>query len=90
MSGEKEYGNFHQGFMETKGINVCTFICKSEVPSELWLHIPKKIKNPYLTRITAGDDRLDYDGESAPEVQAIPPSRSIGTLSCQLTKPNMQ
>jgi len=72
-SSQKEYGNLFQGYMETKGMDVCEFIQESDVPSNkrvtyprtVVAYRPEKIDNPYRTRITAGGDQLDYDGETS-------------------------
>ena len=72
-SSQKEYGNLFQGFRDTKGMDVCQFIKKEEVPKHkkvtyprtVVAYRPEKVDNPYRTRITAGGDQLDYDGETS-------------------------
>ena len=71
-SGEKEYGRLFQGFKDTPGKDVLKWIYKSEVPAEKQVTYPRvttafrpEKEDPYRTRITAGGDRLDYDGETA-------------------------
>ena len=72
-SSEKEYGNLFQGYGTTRGMDVCEFIPKKEVPSNkkvtyprtVVAYRPEKVDNPYRTRITAGGDRLDYQGETS-------------------------
>ena len=75
-----EYGNLFQGFMDTKGMDVIEFIHKSEVPANkkvtyprtVVAYRPEKIDNPNRTRITAGGDRLDYDGETSTNSASMP------------------
>ena len=71
-SGEKEYGRLFQGFKETPGKDVLRWIYKAEVPAEKQVTYPRvttayrpEKEDPYRTRITAGGDRLTYDGETA-------------------------
>ena len=70
----KELGSlFFQGFKDTKGMDVCKFIPKWQVPKNKKITKPRivcacrpeKIDNPCRTRITAGGHLLDYDGETA-------------------------
>ena len=72
-SSQMECGNLFQGFMETKGMDVCEFIQKTDVPANkkvtyprtVVAYRPEKIDNPHRTRMTAGGDQLDYDGETS-------------------------
>jgi len=71
-SGKKEYGRLFQGFKDTPGKDVLQWIYKSEVPKDKQVTYPRvttafrpEKEDPYRTRITAGGDRLDYDGETA-------------------------
>ena len=72
-SSQKEYGNLFQGFGDTKGMDVCNFIPKSAIPKQKKItyprtvvaYRPEKVDNPYRTRITAGGDKLDYDGKTS-------------------------
>ena len=72
-SSQKEYGNLFQGFEDTKGMDVCEFIKKTDIPTNkkvtyprtVVAYRPEKVDNPYRTRITAGGDQLDYDGETS-------------------------
>lgn len=69
----KELGSLFQGFKDAKGMDVCKFIPKWQVPKNkkvtrpriVCAFRPEKIDNPYRTRITAGGHLLDYDGETA-------------------------
>ena len=62
-----------QGFKDTKGMDVCKFIPKWQVPRNkkvtkprtVCAFRPEKLDNPCRTRITAGGHLLDYDGETA-------------------------
>ena len=71
-SSTKEYGNIFQGFGETEGKDVCFWIPKGDVPKGEKVtyprtvvdYRPEKVDNPWRTRITAGGDKLDYDGET--------------------------
>lgn len=55
-SNEKVYGNLFQGFGDTKGINVCTFIQRHQVPhgqkvaypQMVVAYRPEKVKNPNI------------------------------------------
>ena len=72
-SSQKKYGNLFQGYGDTKGMDVCKFLPKSDIPKHkkvtyprtVVAYRPEKIDNPYRTRITAGGDQLDYDGETS-------------------------
>lgn len=83
-SGEKEYGNLFQGYEETKGMNVYTFVRRKDIPKDKKItyprtvvaYRPEKVDNPYRTRITAGGDQLDYDGETSTN------SAGLTTVKC--------
>ena len=69
---EKEYGRLFQGFNTTKGKDVLHFIHKHEVPTDKTVTYPQctaayrpEKEDPYRVRITAGVDKLTYDGETA-------------------------
>jgi hypothetical protein len=71
-SGQKEYGRLFQGYKETEGKDVLKWIYKSEVPADKQVTYPRvttafrpEKEDPYRTQITAGGDKLDYDGETA-------------------------
>jgi hypothetical protein len=68
----KEYGGLFQGHGDTKGKDVCKFIKKEDVPPGKKVTYPRTTvafrpekDDPNRTRITAGGDQLDYDGETA-------------------------
>ena len=70
--GEKEFGRLCQGYNETKGKDVLRFIHKHEVPSHKPVTYPRftaayrpEKADPCRIRITAGGDKLTYDGETA-------------------------
>ena len=54
-------------------MNVCTFTRKEDIPKNKKItyprtvvaYRPEKVDNPNRTRITAGGDKLDYDGETS-------------------------
>lgn len=71
-SSTKEHGSLFQGFGETEGKNVCQWVQKQDVlrgekvtcPRTAADYGPEKVDSPRRTRITAGGDKLDYDGET--------------------------
>ena len=71
-SGENEFGRLFQGYKEVNGMDVLEWIHHDEVPKDKIVTYarytvafrPEKLEK-YRTRITAGGDRLPYDGDVA-------------------------
>ena len=74
-----EFGNLFQGLKETKGMNVCTFIGKGDMPKDKktthsWTavaHGPEKVNDPNRTRIAAGGDHLEHDDKATTHVASL-------------------
>ena len=70
-SGENEFGRLFQGFGKIEGMDMLEFIRKSQVPPDKKVTHPRcavavrpEKDEPLRTRITAGGDRLQHDGET--------------------------
>ena len=68
-SGENEFGQLFQGFMDTKGMDVLDWIWYGDVPPHKTVTYPQYTMDirpekakPYRTRITAGGNLLEYLG----------------------------
>ena len=79
----KEYGSLFQGHGLTSDKGVLTFIKKSDVPPDAKVTYPRTTvafrpekSDPNQTRITAGSDQLDYNGDTATH------SASMTTIKC--------
>jgi len=79
----KEYGSLFQGHGDTEGMNVLTFIPKEDVPPDAKVTYPRTTvayrpekDDQNRTRITAGGDQLEYDGDTATH------SASMTTIKC--------
>ena len=71
-SSTKEYGNIFQGSEFSEGKNVCHWIRKEDIPKGKQITYPRTVvdyrpekDDPNRTRITAGGDKLEYEGETA-------------------------
>ena len=69
QSGENEFARLFQGYGETEGVDVLDWIRKGDVPRNKQVTYPRYVvavrpekSEPYRTRITAGGDRIDYEG----------------------------
>ena len=79
-SGENEFGRLFQGYEPNgiKGMDVLDWITKDEVPKHKKVTYPRytiafrpEKDEPFRTRITAGGDRLEYDGEVSTQVSTM-------------------
>ena len=69
QSGENEFARLFQGYGETDGVDVLDWIQRGDVPRNKQVTYPRYVvavrpekSEPYRTRITAGGDRIDYEG----------------------------
>jgi hypothetical protein len=68
-SGENEFARLFQGYGEVEGMDVLEWIYRKDVPRNKQVTYPRYVvdvrpekSEPYRTRITAGGDKIDYDG----------------------------
>ena len=86
-SGENEFGRLFNGYGDVKGLNVLEWIEWEEVPRHKKVtyaqytvaYRPEK-EEQYRSRITAGGDQLDYDGDVSTSVSTMEHSRSSSTV----------
>ena len=69
QSGENEFARLFQGYGEVDGMDVLEWIYRKDVPRNKQVTYPRYVvdvrpekSEPYRTRITAGGDKIDYDG----------------------------
>ena len=79
----EEYGSLFQGHKNTEGKDVLTFIKQTDIPTDAKVTYPRTTvayrpgkSDPNRTRITAGGDILDYEGDTATH------SASMTTTKC--------
>ena len=73
QSGEKEIGNLFQGYnKDTDGMNVCTFLHWSELPTNQKITYSRTVvaywpekDDPYCTWINVSGGQLNYEGKTA-------------------------
>ena len=69
QSGENEFARLFQGYGEVDGMDVLEWIYRKDVPRNKQVTYPRYVvdvrpekSEPYRTRITAGGDKIDYEG----------------------------
>ena len=72
QSGVNEFARLFQGFGDVEGVNVLAWIHRSQVPKDKKVTYPRytvaerpEKDERFRCRITAGGDRLSYDGETS-------------------------
>lgn len=77
--GENEFGRLINGYGGAEGMNVCEWVNWDSIPKDKAVtyarytvaYRPKKIDEPYRVRITAGGDKLIYDGPVSTQVAGM-------------------
>ena len=84
-AGINEFGRLAQGYDGSEGLNVVTFIAKSDMPNGKRATYARYVVDyrpekdePWRLRITCGGDRLEYSGNTTTH------SASMETIKCQL------
>ena len=87
QAGVNEFGRLTQGYGGTEGLDVVTFICKIELPSDKQATYARYVVDyrpekdePWRLRITCGGDKLEYDGDTTTH------SATMETIKCHLNK----
>ena len=69
-SGENEFARLFQGYGDIEGVDVLEWIAKDKVPKHKKVTYPRytvayrpEKDEKYRTRITAGGDKLEYEGD---------------------------
>ena len=84
-AGINEFARLAQGYEETDGMDVVTFINRRDMPNDKQATYARYVVDyrpekdePWRLRITCGGDRLDYYGDTTTH------SASMETIKCQL------
>ena len=79
QGGENEFGRLFSGYGEVEGMNVCEWVQWDAIPKDkvvtyaryTVVYRPEKTDEPFRVRITAGGDRLIYDGPVSTQVAGM-------------------
>ena len=84
-AGINEFARLTQGYGDTEGMDVITFVFKHEVPRSKTVTYARYVVDyrpekdePWRLRITCGGDKLDYNGDTTTH------GASMETIKCQL------
>ena len=79
QGGENEFGRLFNGYGDVEGMNVCEWVPWDTIPKDKVVtyarytvaYRPEKTDEPFRVQITAGGDRLIYDGPVSTQVAGM-------------------